>query len=429
MKLFGLADCNNFYCSCERMFHPDLRDRPVIVLSNNDGCVVARSEESKRLGIKMGVPFYQIRDLIEKKGVAVFSSNYNLYGDMSKRVMSLLSSFFPKINIYSIDEAFIDLSEMEDIDYLLEISHKAVKSIYKGVGIPISLGIAPTKTLAKMASVFAKKHKGYKGVCVIDTDEKREKALKLFPVGDVWGIGRKHSKKLEYYGVKTAWDFTQKPEGWVRREMSITGLRTWKELRGESCIDDEDASYKKSICTSRSFPNQGLNKIEDLEEAIANFAAMCSKKLREQHTVCQTIIVFAYTSRFRDDVLQNYINEIVNLDVPTNDIQEIVSMAVKVFKRNWKTDNTNASIYYYKKAGVIVTNITEDGSVQGSLFDTVDREKQSLLSKIVDEINLRNGRDTVRIAVQGYDNNWHIKNEYISRQYTTNIKDIIVVKA
>ena len=424
MDFFGLADCNNFYCSCERVFHPDLRDKPVIVLSNNDGCVVARSEESKKLGIKMGVPFYQIRDLVEKNNVAVFSSNYNLYGDMSRRVMSLLSSFFPKINIYSIDEAFIDLSEIEDIDYLLEISHKAVKSIYKGVGIPISLGIAPTKTLAKMASVFAKKHKGYKGVCVVDTDEKREKALKLFPVGDVWGIGRKHSKRLEYNDIKTAWDFTQKSEGWVRREMSITGLRTWKELRGVSCIEDEDALYKKSICTSRSFPNQGLNRIEDVEEAVANFAAQCSKKLREQHTVCQSIIVFAYTSRFRDDMPRNYIHEIINLDVPTNDIQEIVSKSVQALKRNWKTGT-----YYYKKAGVVVCNISSDNVVQGSLFDTVDREKQSALSKIVDEINLRNGHDTVRVAVQGYNNNWHIKNEYISKQYTTNIKDILVVKA
>lgn len=423
MNFWGLADSNNFYCSCERVFHPDLRDKPVVVLSNNDGCVIARSEESKKLGIKMGVPFYQVRDLFEKNNVAVFSSNYNLYGDMSRRVMSLLSSFFPKIDIYSIDEAFIDLSGIKDIDYIKEISCKAVKTIYKGVGIPVSLGIAPTKTLAKMASVFAKKYKGYEGVCVMDTDEKRERALKLFPVGDVWGIGRKHSKRLEYNGIKTAWDFTQKTEGWVRREMSITGLRTWNELRGESCIEAEDLSYKKSICTSRSFPNQGLNRVEDVEEAVANFAAMCSKKLREQHTVCQSIIVFAYTSRFRDDVPQNYIHEVINLDVPTNDIQEIVSKSVKALKRNWKIGT-----YYYKKAGVIVCNISEDNAVQGSLFDTIDRDKQSALSKVVDEINTRNGLDTVRVAVQGYDNNWHIKNEYISKQYTTNIKDIITVK-
>ena len=424
MKLFGLADCNNFYCSCERVFHPNLRDKPVVVLSNNDGCVVARSEESKRLGIKMGVPFYQVRDLLEKNGVAVFSSNYNLYGDMSSRVMSMLSSYFPKIYVYSIDEAFLDLSDIEDIGSVVELSRKTVKAIYKGVGIPVSLGIAPTKTLAKMASVYAKKHKGYKGVCVIDTDEKREKALKLFPIKDVWGIGRKHSKKLEYNGVKTAWDFIQKSEGWVRREMSITGLRTWTELRGESSIEIEDESYKKSICTSRSFPNQGLDKIEDVEEAVANFASMCSKKLREQHTVCNSIVVFAYTNRFRDDMPQTYINEIVNFDVPTNDMQEIVSKAVNALRKAWKTGS-----YYYKKAGVIACNIIEDNAIQGNLFDTVDRDKQSTLSKIVDEINMRNGRDTVRMAIQGYGNNWHIKNEYISKQYTTNIKDIIVVKA
>lgn len=424
MKFFGLADCNNFYCSCERVFHPDLRDKAVIVLSNNDGCVVARSEESKRLGIKMGVPFYQVKELLERNKVAVFSSNYNLYGDMSRRVMSLLSSFFPKISVYSIDEAFIDLSEIDDMEYLVNISRNAVRAIYKGVGIPVSLGIAPTKTLAKMASVFAKKHKGYNGVCLIDTDEKREKALKLFPVSDVWGIGRKHSKRLEYNGVKTAWDFTQRSESWVRKEMSVTGLRTWKELRGESCIETEDLPYKKSICTSRSFPNQGLSRIEDVEEAVANFAAMCSKKLREQHTVCQSVVVFAYTSRFRDDVPVNQICETVNFDVPTNDMQEIVSTVVKALRNSWRQGT-----YYYKKAGVIVYNISEDNAVQGSLFDTVDRDKQSAISRVVDEINLRNGHDTVRVAVQGYDNNWHIKNEYISKQYTTNIKDIIIVKA
>lgn len=424
MKFFGLADCNNFYCSCERVFHPDLRDKAVIVLSNNDGCVVARSEESKRLGIKMGVPFYQVKELLERNKVAVFSSNYNLYGDMSRRVMSLLSSFFPKISVYSIDEAFIDLSEIDDMEYLVNISRNAVRAIYKGVGIPVSLGIAPTKTLAKMASVFAKKHKGYNGVCLMDTDEKREKALKLFPVSDVWGIGRKHSKRLEYNGVKTAWDFTQRSESWVRKEMSVTGLRTWKELRGESCIETEDLPYKKSICTSRSFPNQGLSRIEDVEEAVANFAAMCSKKLREQHTVCQSVVVFAYTSRFREDVPVNQICETVNFDVPTNDMQEIVSTVVKALRNSWRQGT-----YYYKKAGVIVYNISEDNAVQGSLFDTVDRDKQSAISRVVDEINLRNGHDTVRVAVQGYDNNWHIKNEYISKQYTTNIKDIIIVKA
>ena len=208
MQLFGLADCNNFYCSCERVFHPDLRNKPVVVLSNNDGCVIARSEESKALGIGMGEVFYQVKDKLEKNNVAVFSSNYNLYGDMSRRVMSLLSTYTPKLDIYSIDEAFLDLSDMGSQEWLTTYCRGMVKDITKGTGIPISLGVAPTKTLAKMASKFAKKYKGYQSVCLIDTDEKREKALRLFPVEDVWGIGHRHTKKLAYHGIHTAWDLT-----------------------------------------------------------------------------------------------------------------------------------------------------------------------------------------------------------------------------
>ena len=217
MQLFGLADCNNFYCSCERLFHPDLIGKPVVVLSNNDGCVIARSEESKALGIQMGDVFYQVKDKLEQNDVAVFSSNYNLYGDMSRRVMSLLSRYSPKVDVYSIDEAFLDLTGMGTTESLTAYCKKMVRHIGKGTGIPISLGVAPTKTLAKMASKFAKKYKGYEGVCLIDTDEKREKALKLFEVGDIWGIGHRSVEKLHYYGVHTAWDLTQKSESWVRR--------------------------------------------------------------------------------------------------------------------------------------------------------------------------------------------------------------------
>jgi len=425
MELFGLADCNNFYCSCERVFHPDLRNKPVVVLSNNDGCIIARSEESKSLGIKMGEPFYQVKELLDKNDVAVFSSNYNLYGDMSKRVMSLLSTYTPKLDIYSIDEAFLDLSGMGDADYLIKYCKGMVKSIGKGTGIPISLGIAPTKTLAKMASKFAKKYKGYGGVCLIDTDEKREKALKLFDIGDVWGIGYQHSKKLAYYGIKTAWDFTQKTESWVRKEMTVTGVRTWKELNGESCISIEELPHKKSICTSRSFSGQGLNQLNDVEEAVANFATQCSRKLKEQHTVCQSITVFAHTSRFRMDVPQDYIYRSGNFPVPTNDHQEIVSMAVKMLRDAWKNDEC----YWYKKSGVIVWNICKDEAIQGNLFDTVNREKQAALAKAIDEINRKNGHNTIRVAVQGFEKKWHLKNEYISKQYTTNLDDVIVVKA
>lgn len=424
MELFGLADCNNFYCSCERVFHPNLIGKPVVVLSNNDGCVIARSEESKALGIKMGDVFYQMKDKLEHNEVAVFSSNYNLYGDMSRRVMSLLSKYSPKIDVYSIDEAFLDLSGMGTSEQLTEYCKKMARHIQKGTGIPISLGIAPTKTLAKMASKFAKKHKSYEGVCLIDTDEKREKALKLFPVEDVWGIGYRSVEKLNYCGIKTAWDLTQKSESWIKRELTITGVRTWKELRGESCISIEELPHKKSICTSRSFAEQGLNKLADVEEAVANFAAQCSRKLREQHTVCQSVTIFAHTSRFREDVPQNYIYQTCNLPVPSNNHQELISMAVKMLRANW----IDGECYFYKKAGVIVWGISRDNAIQGNLFDNINREKQIALAKAIDTINKKNGHNKIRIAVQGDEKGWQLKRKYISKQYTTNLDDVVILK-
>ena len=424
MQLFGLVDCNNFYCSCERVFHPELMGRPVVVLSNNDGCVIARSEESKALGIRMGDVFYQVKDKLEQHDVAVFSSNYNLYGDMSRRVMTLLSNYSPRVDVYSIDEAFLDLSGMGTSEQLLEHGRQLVRCIGKGTGIPVSLGIAPTKTLAKMASKFAKKYKGYKGVCLMDTDEKREKALKLFPVEDVWGIGHRSVEKLHYHGICTAWDLTQKTESWVRRELTVTGVRTWKELRGESCISIEELPHKKSICTSRSFAGQGLNRLADVEEAIANFTAQCARKLREQHTVCQSVTIFAHTSRFREDLPQSYIHQTISLMVPTNDHQELVSVAVKALRAKWEEGDR----YFYKKAGVIVWRISRDHAIQTHLFDSVDREKQTALAKAIDAINRKNGHNKIRVAVQGDEKGWQLKKEYISQQYTTNLDDVIVLK-
>lgn len=424
MKLLGLADCNNFYCSCERVFQPDLRNKPVVVLSNNDGCIIARSNEAKVLGLKMGDPFFKVQDILDNNGVAVFSSNYNLYGDMSRRVMSLLSRYTPNIEIYSIDEAFLDLSGMGSSDQLLSYSRDMIRNITKGTGIPISLGIAPTRTLAKMASKFAKMHKGYEGVCLMDTEEKREKALKLFDIADVWGIGPRHSATLSYYGVKTAWDFTQKSESWVRKLFTVTGVRTWKELQGISCISVDELPHKKTVCTSRSFADQGLCKLSDVEEAVANFAAACSRKLKEQHTICGGLTLFAYTSRFRTDLPTDCIHHSMQLYVPTNDQQELVSIAVKLLRMDWKGDG----YYHYKKAGVIVWDISRDNAIQTNLFDTVDRERQSALAKAVDAINRKHGHNTLRMAVQGFDKSWHLKNEYISRQYTTNLDDIIRIK-
>jgi len=423
MELFGLADCNNFFCSCERVFRPDLWDKPCVVLSNNDGIVVALSNEAKALGIKRGSVFFQIKDIIEDHHVAVFSSNYSLYGDMSKRIMSILSTYTPHIDVYSIDEAFLDLSNMYNVD-LNKYGQEMVSFIKRGIGIPISLGIAPTKTLAKIASKFAKKYKGYKGCCIIDTEEKIEKALRMMDVEDVWGIGRRYSKKLKAAGIITAWDFSQKQEAWVQREMTIVGVKTWRELRGESCISIEELPHKKSICTSRSFPDRGLSNLQDLEAAISNFTSQCSRKLREQHTACNLLTIYAVTSRFNPNTPNHSIYSNIALPVATNDRLELIKYAMAALRQQWKGDGK----YYYKSAGVIVNNIVSSNAIQSNIFDTVDREKQERLSKAIDYVNRKNGYNTVRSGVEGFEKNWKCKTEFLSKQFTTNIKDIITVK-
>lgn len=361
--MFALVDCNNFYCSCERVFNPALRTSPVVVLSNNDGCIIARSNEAKAMGIAMGTPFYQVKDMLERNKVAVFSSNYTLYGDMSRRVMMLLSEFAPDVSQYSIDEAFVDLSGFGSGDMLREYGMKIVRAIGKGTGIPVTMGIAPTRTLAKVASKYGKRFKGYHGVCLIDTDDKRIKALQGLDVADVWGIGRRSVSKLNYYGVHTAYDLVQRSESWVRKMLTISGVRTWRELHGESCIDIEELPQKKSICTSRSFADEGLSELSHLEEAVANFASACSRKLKQQHSCCGAVTVFAYTSRFRTDVPRRAINHTSVMIVPTNDLRELVSTAVDALRSQWPADTCR-----FKKAGVIVWGICPDTAVQTYLL-------------------------------------------------------------
>ena len=336
----------------------------------------------------------------------------------------MLGRYTSNVDIYSIDEAFIDLSDLGDSEYITNYGKRIVREVTKGTGIPISLGVAPTKTLAKMCSKFAKHYPGYEGCCLIDSEEKREKALKLFPIEDVWGIGRRSVDKLKYHGVKTAWDLTQKTESWVQRMLTITGVRTWRELRGESCICIDELPHKQSICTSRSFPDGGLTNRADVEEALANFAARCSSKMRRENTVCKAISIFAYTNRFRPDLPTDYIYQTYYPLVPTSDLNEIVGYAVGMLRSAWKGDGK----FNYKKAGVLVWNIVDSSPIQGNLFDTFDREKQAQLSRAIDEINLKNGHNAIRMAVQGYSKKWHLKCEYISKQYTTNIDDIIKLK-
>ena len=449
--MIGLADCNNFYCSCERVFRPDLIGKPVVVLSNNDGCVIARSEEAKALGYKMGDPFYQVKEKLEAEGVAIFSSNYTLYGSLSNRVMSMLSHYSPHIDQYSIDESFFDVDQsmaerffqdnlkendtfLNNESLLHQYGAKISADVLRAVGIPISIGIAETKTLAKIGSKFAKKYKGYQGCCLIDTDERRHKALSLFPIKDVWGIGRQISRKLDYMGIRTAAQFADKKESWVRSHFNITTVRTWKELNGESCISIEELPQKKSICTSRSFAAEGISDKDVVEEAVANFAVRCAEKLRHQGSVCQGITVFAWTSRFNENVPEYTIHDSLTLPIATNAQEEIVGAALSILRAKYpksmadsRPDRPDMS-FYFKKAGVILWQISPDHPRQQDLFDPIDRSKQKKLMEAIDAINRKNGYGTIRQAIQGTDCRFDLKHEYMSKQFTTNIHDILKVK-
>ena len=449
--MIGLADCNNFYCSCERVFRPDLIGKPVVVLSNNDGCVIARSEEAKALGYKMGDPFYQVKEKLEAEGVAIFSSNYTLYGSLSNRVMSMLSHYSPHIDQYSIDESFFDVDQsmaerffqdnlkendtfLNNESLLHQYGARISADVLRAVGIPISIGIAETKTLAKIGSKFAKKYKGYQGCCLIDTDERRHKALSLFPIKDVWGIGRQISRKLDYMGIRTAAQFANKKESWVRSHFNITTVRTWKELNGESCISIEELPQKKSICTSRSFAGEGISDKDVVEEAVANFAVRCAEKLRHQGSVCQGITVFAWTSRFNENVPEYTIHDSLTLPIATNAQEEIVGAALSILRAKYpklmadsRPDRPDMS-FHFKKAGVILWQISPDHPRQQDLFDTIDRSRQKALMEAIDAINRKNGYGTIRQAIQGTDCRFDLKREYMSKQFTTNIHDILKVK-
>jgi DNA polymerase V len=417
---FGLLDCNNFYASCERVFNPSLNGKPVVVLSNNDGCVIARSSEAKLLGIPMGEPAYKLKELIESNQVHVFSSNYVLYGDMSHRVMDTIASLVPDLEVYSIDEAFLLFDGFENID-LKAYGETIVKTTTRNTGIPVSLGIAPTKTLAKVASKFAKKYRDYNGVCIIDSEEKREKALKLTAVGDVWGIGRQWNKKLQYYSINTAWDFTQRTKSWVRHTLGVVGERTWLELRGTPCIEMDRPTAKKSICTSRSF-GERLTEIESISEAIANFAAACAEKLRSQHSYGCVLTVFIHTNPHATNQPQYYNQVLMQLSVPTNDSSELISVALNGLKSIFKKG------YRYKKGGVIVSDIIPERPLQADLFDTRDREKYRQVMMVMDSLNASYGKQKVKIAAQGFDRKWKLKNERLSPCYTTKLQDILIIK-
>ncbi|WP_298031793.1 Y-family DNA polymerase [uncultured Alistipes sp.] len=418
--MFGLCDANNFYASCERVFNPSLIGRPVVVLSNNDGCVIARSNEAKKLGIEMGAPYFQIKQLARRGNVAVFSSNFVLYGDMSRRVMGLLKKFVPATEVYSIDEAFLDFTGMDETK-LDELGHKIASTVKRYTGIPVSIGIAPTKTLAKIASKLCKQYPKLNGCCFMHRPQDIEKVLRKFPIEDVWGVGRRYAKMLKANGVDTAWDFTQLTPEWVRKRMSVVGLRMWKELRGEACIGFEQApADKKQIATTRTFAHD-IDDFGELHQSVVQYAVACAEKLRQQNSVCGEIVVFILTNRHKDNIPQHYESRLVKLSVPTDSTLELTKYASGLLRQIYRKG------YAYKRAGVILSDISSKKGTQRDMFDTTDRDKHDRLMKTVDGLNASFGRHKIVPAAAGM-KFFRMNREHLSKKFTTDWENIIRVK-
>lgn len=418
--MYGLCDCNNFYASCERLFRPDLAGRAVVVLSNNDGCVIARSNEAKALGIGMGQPLFQIRGLIDQGRVELFSANFALYGDMSRRVMATLRTLVPEIEVYSIDEAFFDMRGVEGP--LDDFGRHIARTIRRNTGIPVSIGIAPTKTLAKIASKLAKQYPKLNGCCHMYRPQDIAKVLANYPLRDVWGIGRRYGKMFDKTGIRTAQQFIALPEEWIHRRMGVSGLRTWHELQGRECIAfDEMPPQRQQISLSRSFPKE-IGSLEELESIVAEFASTCAEKLRSRNLMCRGICTYIYTNRHRADRPQSYESEWSVLPESTDSTLEIVRYARATLRRIYRHG------YLYKKAGVILGDISTASEAQSDLFPTYDRPKHERLMSVMDSINHTHGRGKIVIAAQGT-TPFHMNRQHLSPRYTTDWDELLVVKA
>jgi DNA polymerase V len=418
--MFALVDCNNFYASCERLFQPDLIGKPIVVLSNNDGAVIARSNEAKALGIPMGAVAYQYEKFFIENGVSVFSANFALYGDMSSRVMRLLQEYTPELEIYSIDEAFLKLVGFEYFD-LHQYGFEIQQRVRTWSGIPVCIGIAPTKSLAKVANRIAKKYpKHTSNSYVIDTEEKRVKALKWLKIEDVWGIGRKHAVRLREVGVQTAYDFTQINDAWVRRNLSVVGLRLKLDLQGIPVLDLEDVKSRKNISTTRSF-ERNLVEYQDVKERVTTFAVSCAEKLRRQNSCCTSVMVFIHTNSHRSELEQYSNSVIVKMPFPTSSSIEIAKFACDglelIFRKGFQ----------YKKAGVIIMDFKPQNEIQLNLFNN-SNPKHYALMKVIDKVNKEFGQQKIKLASQDQKRVWKMKQERLSPRYTTKLSDIITVK-
>ncbi len=418
--MFAIVDINNFYASCERVFDPSLRNKPVVVLSNNDGCIIARSNEAKKLGIKMGDVFFEKENMLKEQGVAVLSSNYPLYADMSNRMVQVLRETFDELIIYSIDEVFIDLSFYKNKN-LKELGFQIKDKLLKYLGLPVSVGIAPSKTLAKVANFYAKRYSKFKNVLVLDEEQKIKDALKLIDVGEVWGIGRRSKKFLKANGIKSALDLRNANEQFIRKHLTVNGLRTVKELKGVSCIEVESIrENRKNMAYTRTFKHPLTTK-EELKSVLSTFTVRLAEKLRFQKTAANIIGVFIETGRFENKKFRYYNSKTINLPVPSNDTFEMIKYVLKL------TDAVFVNGYKYKRAGVNVFDLQDANHLQYSLFDTVNRFKNGKILKTIDILNALYGRDTVKYAVQGENTKISVQ-ERLSSQYTTSWKQIIEVK-
>ncbi len=419
--LFAVVDCNNFYASCERMFNPKLRGKPVVVLSNNDGCIVARSNEAKALGIKMGEPFYKFRDVIKRNGVLVFSSNYTLYGDMSRRVFAVLKQFTPEVEIYSIDEAFLNVRGFENGN-LTAYGHRMRRAVELWTGIPVSIGIAETKTLAKAANHIAKRSPRINGVLDLTIPGYRKKALAVTPVDDVWGIGRRLGKRLLAQGIETALQLSQVSDEWIRKQMGITVLRTVHELRGICCYPlTLSRSPKKSITCSRSF-GRPVTDLSELKEAVAAYVSRAAAELRDEGLVAKYLTVYLITNPYKKKEPHYHDDFTITLPIATGNTGELIRFGLvaldKIFKQGVK----------YKKAGVLLTELTPADQSQADMFDSLNRNRTEKLMATIDEVNERMGSRTIQFAAQGTAQPWHGKCELRSPNYTTNWDELLEVK-
>ncbi len=419
--MFALVDCNNFYVSCERVFRPELNKKPIVVLSNNDGCVIARSQEAKNLDIPMGAPAFKFMQFFKQTNTTIFSSNYALYGNMSNRVMNILSSYTPEIEIYSIDEAFLNFNNVNPLS-INKCGLEIRKKVNKYTGLPVSIGFANTKTLAKLANTIAKKYqKKTGGIFIIDSEETRLKSLKWLKIEDVWGIGRKSAYKLKKIGVFNAMQFTELSDDWVRKNMSIVGLRTKHELEGKPRLDLEADELKKNIATTRSFDKE-YYQLNDVRERVSTFASSCAKKLRNQKSTCNSIAVFVSTNKHTSNNDQYKKSILIKLPQPTNSSIELSKFATqgltKIFKEGLK----------YKKAGVIVMDILVEKGSQMNLFNSSNTKHKSLM-RAVDELNKYYGNRSLKLGSQDGGSSEKMKQEKVSPKYTTNLKDILKVNS